>query len=67
MKKYELYLTFSIIIISPAPGWDWNGAAAWDTKPLKAVEIIKKHQLEIGLIRDCRSNILKRLSADSDR
>ncbi len=29
MKKYELYRTFSIIIISPARDRDWDGAAAF--------------------------------------
>ncbi len=32
MNKYELYLTFSIIIISPAPDRDWDGAAACRAK-----------------------------------
>ncbi len=36
MNKYELYLTFSIIIISPAPDRDWDGAAACRAKPLTA-------------------------------
>ncbi len=36
MKKYELYLTFSIIIISPTPDRDWDGAAACRAKPLSA-------------------------------
>ncbi len=36
MNKYELYLTFSIIIISPALDRDWDGAAAWRAKPLTA-------------------------------
>ncbi len=40
-KKYELYLTFSIIIILPAP--DWDGAAACHAEPLMAA----RHQLEI--------------------
>ncbi len=36
MKKYELYLSFSIIIIVPAPDRDWDGAAAYHAKPFKA-------------------------------
>ncbi len=36
MKKYELYLTFSIIIISLAPDRDWDGATAFHAKPLTA-------------------------------
>ncbi len=71
MNKYELYLTFSIIIISPAPDKDRDGA-------LHVVPNLSRqvcHQLEIffffffliGLFRDRRSNIPKRLSADSDR
>ncbi len=36
MNKYELYLTFSIIIISPAPDRDWDGDAACRAKPLTA-------------------------------
>ncbi len=36
MKKNELYLTFSIIIILPALDRDWDCAAACRAKPLKA-------------------------------
>ncbi len=36
MKKYELYLTFSIIIILPAPDRDWDCDAACRAKPLTA-------------------------------
>ncbi len=36
MKKYELYLSFSIISIVPAPDRDWDGAAAYHAKPFKA-------------------------------
>ncbi len=47
MKIYELYLTYSIIIISPAPDRDWDGA-------LHAVPNLSqqaRHQLEIGFLR----------------
>ncbi len=76
MKKYELYLTFSIIIISPTPDRDWDGAAACRAKPLSARG--RRHLFsrlltsawdrffEIGLFRDRRSNTPKRLSAGSD-
>ncbi len=68
MNKYELYLTFSIIIISPAPDRDWDGAAACHTKPLTARASSARDQFfEMGLFRDRRSNIPKRLSADNDR
>ncbi len=36
MKKYELYLTVSIIIISPVLDRDWDGAAACRAKSLTA-------------------------------
>ncbi len=65
MNKYELYLTFSIIIISPAPDRDWDGAAACRAKPFTASA--RDRFFEIGLFRDRRSNIPKRLSADNDR
>ncbi len=68
MKIYELYLTYSIIIISPVPDRDWDGA-------LHVVPNLSqqaRHQLEIrffeiGLFRDRRSITPKRLSADNDR
>ncbi len=67
MKIYELYLTYSIIIISPAPDRDWDGA-------LHVVPNLSqqaRHQLEIDFLRsafrDHRSNTPKRLSADNDR
>ncbi len=47
MKIYELYLTYSIIIISPAPDRDWDGA-------LHVVPNLSqqaRHQLEIGFLR----------------
>ncbi len=47
MKIYELYLTYSIIIISPAPDRDWDGA-------LHVVPNLSqqaRHQLEIGFWR----------------
>ncbi len=67
MKKYELYLTFSIIIILPAPDRDRDGAAACRAKPLTAgASSAWDRFFEIGLFRDRRSNIPKRLSADSD-
>ncbi len=68
MNKYELYLTFSIIIISPAPDRDWDSADACRAKPLKArASSARDRFFEIGLFRDRRSNIPKRLSADNDR
>ncbi len=36
MNKYELYLTFSIIIISLTPDRDWDGAAECRAKPFTA-------------------------------
>ncbi len=47
MKIYELYLTYSIIIISPAPDRDWDGA-------LHVVPNLSqqaRHQLEIVFLR----------------
>ncbi len=47
MKIYELYLTYSIIIISPVPDRDWDGA-------LHVVPNLSqqaRHQLEIGFLR----------------
>ncbi len=47
MKIYELYLTYSIIIISPAPDRDWDGA-------LHVVPNLSqqaRHQLEIGFLK----------------
>ncbi len=68
MKKYELYLTFSIIIISPAPDRDWDGAAACHAKPLTAgASSAWDRFFEICLFRDHQSNIPKQLSADSDQ
>ncbi len=65
MKKYELY---SIIIISPAPNRDWDGATACLVNPLTAGASSAWDQFfEIGLFRDRWSNIPTRLSADSDR
>ncbi len=68
MKIYELYLTYSIIIISPAPDKDWDGAAARRAKSLTAgASSARDRFFEIGLFRDRRSNTPKRLSADNDR
>ncbi len=36
MNKYELYFTFSIIIILPAPDRYWDGAAAYHVKTFTA-------------------------------
>ncbi len=47
MNKYELYLTFSIIIISPTPDRDWDGT-------LHIVPNLSRHarhQLEIVFLR----------------
>ncbi len=53
MKKYELYLTFSIIIIFPAPDRDWDGAAACHVKRLTAgASSAWDRFFEIGLFRD---------------
>ncbi len=69
MNKYELYLSFSIIIISPAPDRDWDSAAACHAKPLTARVSSARDRFffEIGLFIDRRLNIPKRLSADNDR
>ncbi len=66
MKKYDLYLTFSIIIILPTPGRDWDGAAACQTSHGRHV-ISSRPVYEIGLYRGRQSNIPKQLSADSDQ
>ncbi len=59
MNKYELYLTFSIIIISPVPDRDWDGAAACRAKPLMARASSDRDRFfEIGLFRDHRSNTM---------
>ncbi len=68
MNKYELYLSFSIIIISPAPDRDWDGATACHAKPLTARASSARDQFfEISLFRDRQSHIPKRLLADNDR
>ncbi len=36
MNTYELYFTFNILIISPAPDRDWDGATACRAKSLTA-------------------------------
>uniref|UniRef100_A0A8C2E6T9 Arginine--tRNA ligase, cytoplasmic n=1 Tax=Cyprinus carpio TaxID=7962 RepID=A0A8C2E6T9_CYPCA len=66
MKKYELHLTFSIITISAAQDRDRDGGAACCAKPLTVISL-RLFFFKIGLFRDCRSIIPKRLSADSDR
>ncbi len=53
MKIYELYLTYSIIIISPAPDRDWDGALhVVPNLSQQAASSARDRFFEIGLFRE---------------
>ncbi len=68
MNKYELYLTFSIIIISLTPDRDWDGAAACRAKPFTARASSDWDRLfEIGLLETADQTSQSDYRHDNDR